>query len=47
MRFEISKADLKVGRHGENYEDQIVQWELKQSKEFEELASIMKELVAI
>jgi len=44
IKFEVAKSDLKVGRHGENYEDQIVLWEIKKSKEFDNLCLTMKEL---
>lgn len=43
-RFEVTKTDLKVGKNGENFEDQIVYWETKSSKEFNELVEILKDL---
>ncbi|WP_430907504.1 DUF3696 domain-containing protein [Maribacter sp. 2-571] len=42
--YETSKKDLKVGKFGENYEDQIIAWETKKSPEYKELISILKEL---
>jgi predicted ATPase len=42
--YEKSQKDLKVGRFGENYEDQIIYWESKKSPEYKELIEIMKEL---
>jgi len=42
--YETSKKDLKVGKFGENYEDQIIAWETKKSSEYKELISILKDL---
>ncbi|WP_412560844.1 AAA family ATPase [Winogradskyella sp. MIT101101] len=42
--YETSKKDLKVGKFGENYEDQIIAWETKKSPEYKELISILKDL---
>ncbi len=42
--YEKSKTELKVGRFGENYEDQIILWETKKTKEYKALLDIMKNL---
>ena len=42
--YETSKKDLKVGKFGENYEDQIIAWETKRSPEYKELVNILKDL---
>lgn len=42
--YETSKFDLKVGKFGENYEDQIISWETKKSPKFKELMKILREL---
>lgn len=42
--YETSKIDLKVGKFGENYEDQIIAWESKKSPKYKELVTILKEL---
>jgi hypothetical protein len=42
--YETSKKDLKVGKFGENYEDQIIAWETKKSPEYKELLKILKDL---
>jgi predicted ATP-dependent endonuclease of OLD family len=42
--YETSKIDLKVGKFGENYEDQIISWETQKSPKFKELITIMNEL---
>lgn len=42
--YETSKKDLKVGKFGENYEDQIIAWETKKAPEYKELISILKDL---
>ena len=42
--YETSKIDLKVGKFGENYEDQIISWETQKSPEYKELISILKDL---
>lgn len=42
--YETSKQDLKVGKFGENYEDQIIAWETKKSPEYKELVTILKDL---
>jgi hypothetical protein len=45
--YETSKQDLKVGKFGENYEDQIIAWETKKSPEYKELITILKDLVLL
>jgi len=42
--YETSKSDLKVGKFGENYEDQIISWETSKSSKYKELVEILKEL---
>jgi predicted ATPase len=42
--YETSKSDLKVGKFGENYEDQIIAWETKKDPKYQQLISILKEL---
>lgn len=42
--YETSKIDLKVGKFGENYEDQIIAWETSKSPKYKELVLILKEL---
>jgi predicted ATPase len=42
--YETSKKDLKVGKFGENYEDQIIAWETKKSPNYKELLTILKDL---
>lgn len=42
--YETSKSDLKVGKFGENYEDQIISWETTKSPKYKELVDILKEL---
>ncbi|MCD8451433.1 AAA family ATPase [Tenacibaculum dicentrarchi] len=42
--YETSKIDLKVGKFGENYEDQIISWETKKSPKYKELITILKDL---
>lgn len=42
--YETSKNDLKVGKFGENYEDQIISWETQKSPKYKELAIILKDL---
>jgi len=42
--YETSKIDLKIGKFGENYEDQIIAWETKKSSEYKELVTILKDL---
>lgn len=42
--YETSKIDLKVGKFGENYEDQIIAWETSKSPKYKELVTILKEL---
>lgn len=42
--YETSKKELKVGKFGENYEDQIILWETNRDDKFQELLSILKKL---
>lgn len=42
--YEKSNKDLKVGRFGENYEDQLISWETNNSPEYKRLVEIMKNL---
>lgn len=42
--YQKSKAGEKVGKSGENYIDQIVEWERQKSSEFGELNSILRDL---
>ena len=35
--YEVSKADLKVGRYGENYVEQLAQWQSQASPKFEQI----------
>jgi predicted ATP-dependent endonuclease of OLD family len=42
--YETSKLDLKVGKFGENYEDQIIAWETSKSPKYKELTTILKDL---
>ncbi len=42
--YETSKLDLKVGKFGENYEDQIIAWETNKSPKYKELTTILKDL---
>jgi predicted ATPase len=42
--YEKSMSNLKVGRSGDNYIDQIVHWESTNADEFKKLKNIMKEL---
>ncbi len=42
--YEGAKADLKVGRFGENYEDQIIAWEASNNEKYRQLLKIIKEL---
>lgn len=42
--YEITNENLKVGKYGQGYQDQIIRWQTKESKELEDLLSIMQEL---
>jgi predicted ATPase len=42
--LEQTKTKLKVDRYGEGYLDQIIAWETKKDKKFEQLISILQEL---
>lgn len=42
--YETSKFDLKIGKFGENYEDQIIAWETTKDERYKKLCEILKEL---
>jgi len=42
--YQKYKSEEKVGKHGDNCIDQILEWEKKRTTEFQELKSILKEL---
>lgn len=42
--YETSKSDLKVGKFGENYEDQIIAWETTKDPNYKKLCEILKDL---
>src|SRR6185437_2805109 len=42
--FETLKFDLKIGKFGENYVDQIIAWESQGNDQYMELISVMKNL---
>ncbi len=42
--YERTETDLKVGKFGENYIDQIILWETQKAKEYKKLIGIMKDL---
>ena len=42
--YQVSKSDLKVGRGGENYIDQIADWEQRTSPEFRRLKTYVRKL---
>ena len=42
--YETTKTDLKVGKFGEDYVNQIILWETQGAKEYESLIEIMKRL---
>ncbi|OFX59774.1 MAG: hypothetical protein A2046_08590, partial [Bacteroidetes bacterium GWA2_30_7] len=42
--YEQTKTDLKVGKFGERYTDQIVLWETKKSKKYKELVNKLNEI---
>jgi predicted ATPase len=42
--YELTKTDLKVGKFGERYTDQIVLWETKNSEKYKELVEKLKEI---
>lgn len=44
FKFEVSKTNFKVSKHGENYEDQILSWEYNRSPELKSLISIAKRM---
>ncbi|MCP5103555.1 MAG: DUF3696 domain-containing protein, partial [bacterium] len=45
--YETTKTDLKVGKFGEDYVNQIILWETEKSEEYKELFEIMKNLSLI
>ena len=42
--YETSKTELKIGKFGENYEDQIILWESSKSPKYKQLNENLKEL---
>ena len=42
--YEKAKSDLRVGKFGEFYEDQIIRWQTDERDEFNELLTVMREL---
>ncbi|MBL7689984.1 MAG: DUF3696 domain-containing protein [Flavipsychrobacter sp.] len=44
FKFEVARSKFKVGKYGEKYEDQILDWEYRNSDKFKELISILKGL---
>lgn len=42
--YETSKSNLKVGKFGENYEDQIILWETTKHPNYKKLGDILKDL---
>lgn len=44
IRNEITSADLRIGKYGDNYEDQILAWETKKTDEFKGLIASLKKL---
>ncbi len=42
--YQKPKADPKIGRSGEGYIDQILEWELQKAEEFEQLKAILRDL---
>lgn len=42
--YETTKTDLKVGKFGEDYVNQVILWETQNSKEYNVLIEIMKKL---
>lgn len=42
--YETSKANLKVGRFGENYEDQIIYWEANKTPEYRGMIQALRNL---
>lgn len=44
LKFETSKADISIGKYGDNYEDQIVLWERNEAPQFTELKKICQKV---
>lgn len=44
IRNEISKVNLRIGKYGDNYEDQILYWETRKDENFRNLVSSLKEV---
>lgn len=42
--YETSKTDLKIGKYGENYVDQIILWESIKSEKLTELKDVIRDL---
>lgn len=42
--YETSKFDVKIGKFGENYEDQIIAWETKKDSRYKELLETVNSL---
>ena len=42
--YETTKTDLKVGKFGEDYVNQVILWETQKAKEYNELIKVMKNL---
>jgi predicted ATPase len=42
--YETTKTDLRVGKFGEDYVNQVILWESQKAKEYERLIEIMKSL---
>jgi predicted ATPase len=42
--YETTKTDLKVGKFGEDYVNQVILWETQKAKEYNELIKVMKSL---
>lgn len=44
MYYQTARPDEKIGRLGENYTDQILEWKVNRSKKLHELVSILQKL---
>lgn len=42
--YEKSKSDLKIGKFGENYEDQIIAWETRNSEKYSKLLKALRNI---
>jgi predicted ATPase len=42
--YETTRTDLKVGKFGEDYVNQVILWETQKAKEYDELINVMKNL---